>query len=206
MFDIGTVRLADFLIDPSGSCESLTLVRGESAPNKHDVSTLNPGKLPSKKSCPPCLGLHASLRLGKRIGKGSTGYVFEVDLEKDSGLSSKMIPPLVVKVCRPNKYYKMEREAYYYEHLEELQGSVIPRCYGHFQSVVAPDLSVSVWPIERRRRQELGSVLNEYNEEWAEDGEDGEDHIGYPRVLTILLLERLKLPVAVTDDDIERFK
>ena len=100
----------------------------------------------------------------------------------------------------------MEREAYYYEHLEELQGSVIPRCYGHFQSVVAPDLSVSVWPIERRRRQELGSVLNEYNEEWAEDGEDGEDHTGYPRVLIILLLERLKLPVAVTDDDIERFK
>ena len=40
----------------------------------------------------------------------------------------------------------------------------------------------------------------------GEDGEDGEDHIGYPRVLTILLLERLKLPVAVTDDDIEHFK
>ena len=48
MFDIGAVRLTDLLITPSGSCESLPLVSGGSAPNVHDISSFDPEELPTK--------------------------------------------------------------------------------------------------------------------------------------------------------------
>lgn len=48
MFDIGAVRLTDLLITPSGSCESLPLGSGGSAPNMHDISSFDPEELPTK--------------------------------------------------------------------------------------------------------------------------------------------------------------
>ncbi|KAK7689959.1 hypothetical protein QCA50_006599 [Cerrena zonata] len=107
-------------------------------------------------------------------------------LEKDGDLSSKDIPPLVVKICTSRKYYKTGWEAYNYEEMETLQGSVIPRYYGHFMAVVEPGNSVKVWTIEKRRRQELDHEIP-HSEVYESDDED---HIDYPRVVTILLLER----------------
>ncbi|KAK7689962.1 hypothetical protein QCA50_006602 [Cerrena zonata] len=193
MYDLGSVTIADFLVNESGMNQSLTLQRGKPLPNKHIRKDGTPVgvSLTSLKPPRPSLNLSGTLHLEQKVGRGKFGYVYNARLDKDGGLSSKDIPPLVVKICIPKKFYKTEREAYYYEEMETLQGSVIPRYYGHFMAVVDPGNSVKVWTREMRWRREPGRKI-EYNE--VSYKSDDEDHVDYPRVVTILLLERYTVP------------
>ncbi len=46
------------------------------------------------------------------------------------------IPPLVLKVAAEKRGRSVAEEGGMYNHLESLQGVVIPRCYGYFQTLV----------------------------------------------------------------------
>ena len=62
--------------------------------------------------------------------------------ESSSELASYVHPPLVAKISRHKHCEDLEHEMYYYEELETLQGVVLPRCYGLFQTRVRHGLSV----------------------------------------------------------------
>ncbi|KZV85873.1 hypothetical protein EXIGLDRAFT_775141 [Exidia glandulosa HHB12029] len=83
---------------------------------------------------PPAGDLHLSLKLWDFIGDGRSGIVFEAEQVAPDGDASKFVfPPLVVKVVRPGRCMSLAREAWFYDHLECLQGVVLPRCYGWFE-------------------------------------------------------------------------
>ncbi|CAL1713764.1 unnamed protein product [Somion occarium] len=216
--DIATVTIAgcfnNFL---DGSQPNLTLRRGTPFPNKEDVErpterfeilkispvalrpTVNDLDRPSGDK------LHAHLLLGETpIAQGEFGIILEANIDFSSSspeLARMKFPPLVAKVCRPRKYYKIPREAFYYEYLESLQGSVIPRYYGLFQVTIPEGVAFKYWPVEKSRIDSFEL------ETYCEDSDD-EDHIAYPRLLTLLLLELLGDPPShrTTMDALESLK
>ncbi|KAJ3558712.1 hypothetical protein NM688_g756 [Phlebia brevispora] len=102
-----------------------------------------PARLPSR--LPPPGNLHLRVLLGKRISHGRVGVVYEatVSLEDSSpAVASYALPPLVAKISRQKHCEDLENEVYYYDELESLQGVVVPRCYGLFQTRVRHGLSV----------------------------------------------------------------
>ncbi|KII84865.1 hypothetical protein PLICRDRAFT_179195 [Plicaturopsis crispa FD-325 SS-3] len=73
----------------------------------------------------------------------------------------------------------MAREAWFYEEMECLQGVAIARCYGFFQTELSDSVHIGLWDNDE------GDEDNEGVTEAAKVGADN------PRVLSILLLERL---------------
>lgn len=83
--------------------------------------------------------------------------------------------------------------------MEGLQGSAIPRCYGHFTALVEAGHRVNAWTLDKGKRQEPeyahnNATLTKILESVDTYDSDEEDHIDYPRVVTILLLERHEIP------------
>ncbi|CAL1713708.1 unnamed protein product [Somion occarium] len=160
---------------------------------KETIGPEPPARLPSK--LPPPGKLHASLRLTRRIASGRAGIVFEAELDEDASspkLTTASLPRLIVKVCRPTTYYRVSREAFYYEEMESLQGRVIPRYYGLFQTTLEPGVMFRYWKMEKIWG---GNDANDSDEE---------DHSDFPRFLTVLVLEYVSeefLPVGRKLDD-----
>ena len=116
------------------------------------VPTCPPSQLP------PPGSLKLSLRLGKKLGHGAASHVYEAVVQPDESsleLRDMVMPSLAVKLSRRDKAIAVEREAYNYEQMEILQGSVIPRYYGLYTTEVSPDCSFKPWsgdPIRREPR------------------------------------------------------
>ena len=51
------------------------------------------------------------------------------------------IPPMVIKVARRSYTRFIAREAWFYDELACLQGSVIPRCFGYFSAKLSEDIA-----------------------------------------------------------------
>ncbi|KZV85877.1 hypothetical protein EXIGLDRAFT_725449 [Exidia glandulosa HHB12029] len=95
---------------------------------------------------PPPGDMHLNLQLGKFIGDGRSGIVFEAEQLPDAVANSEhAFPPLVVKVVRQERCQSGAREAWFYDHLECLQGVVVPRCYGWFELRLTPEWEVPAW-------------------------------------------------------------
>ncbi|CAL1713731.1 unnamed protein product [Somion occarium] len=130
----------------------------------------------------PAESMHLHLSLGSELAFSPFGRVYDVKV--DGGRSSPdlmnvAIPPLILKVSPPNKTYKNAREAFYYEKMPELQGVVIPRYYGVFHATIPSGFRFRFWTPEKI----IGG---------PSDGDsDYEDHFAIPRVITILVLERV---------------
>lgn len=78
-----------------------------------------------------------SLVLGQVLGKGKTGIVCSVEADGAGAAYAKEVPDsIVVKIAGPVGRIYLAREARLYEDMLSLQGSVIPRCYGYFESVL----------------------------------------------------------------------
>ncbi|CAL1713735.1 unnamed protein product [Somion occarium] len=206
--DIATVTIAECfnnLVD--GSRPDLTLRRSMPFPNQEDIMKPQTSPVPLQPvSDRPSAGkLQAHLLLAETpIAQGEYGIILKANIEFSSSspeLARMKFPPLAVKVCRPRKYYKIPREAFYYEYLEPLHGSVIPRYYGLFQVTIPEGVAFKYWPIEKIRRPDPSCEI--YNED-----SDDEDHIAYPRVLTLLILERLGDPPShrTKSDDLKGLK
>ncbi|GJJ09986.1 hypothetical protein Clacol_004212 [Clathrus columnatus] len=133
--------------------------------------------------------------LGERIGSGRVGTVYAAILLTEDYTS--VLPPLVVKISR--RKHSMEKEAWFYEELEQLQGIAVPLCYGFFQTRVEEGVEVSTW-------NDKNHVEQEEVDEWGfpvikKEPED-------PTLLSILLLERLgwNIPLGYRDFDYSYIK
>ncbi|KZV85875.1 hypothetical protein EXIGLDRAFT_841163 [Exidia glandulosa HHB12029] len=98
----------------------------------------------SRSTLPPSGDVRLSLKLGKFIGDGRSGIVFEAE-QLPTTVAEHAFPPLVVKVVRQERCQSGAREAWFYDHLECLQGVVIPRCYGWFGLRLTPEWEVPAW-------------------------------------------------------------
>lgn len=117
---------------------------------EEDFEPNGPIPRPPSKLPPPA---HATLsfKLGKRIGFGLTGIVYEaIDVRVAPSSEHNItltgyLPPLVVKLGRSNRCMSMAREAWFYREMECLQGIAIARCYGTFDLEVPRDMLVEPW-------------------------------------------------------------
>lgn len=81
---------------------------------------------------PPPENASITLVIKDPAGDGASGQVYYVDVVDST--AEGYIPPLVVKVARPNRLGHIAREAWFYDELAVLQGVCIPRCYGWFEA------------------------------------------------------------------------
>ena len=92
--------------------------------------------------------LHLDLQIGGLLGKGRSGFVFSVI----QGGEAAKLPPLAVKVARQSFNKFVAREAWFYDELACLQGSVIPRCFGFFSAKPSADVTID-WDTIRPNHQ-----------------------------------------------------
>lgn len=95
-----------------------------------DIPKRRPSTLPPS----PQLQLHATV--GEYLGDGQSSVVPVYALEQVTicGLRSNIdIPQLVVKIARPHRVSWEMREAWFYDEMECLQGSIVPRQFGYFE-------------------------------------------------------------------------
>lgn len=87
-----------------------------------------------KSQLPPARQLHLTAKLGAHIGHGRSSVVYALEDISVGGLEPEtVIPPLVVKVARLDRPAWLAREAWYYDEVECVQGSVVPYCFGWFE-------------------------------------------------------------------------
>ncbi|KAI0316661.1 hypothetical protein OF83DRAFT_1172675 [Amylostereum chailletii] len=83
---------------------------------------------------------HLSLQVSKRLGEGGISVVHAVtpilsDSSTSNYVSTADLPSLAAKIVHhPDARDRLDREAWFYEHMESLQGSVVPRCFGYFEA------------------------------------------------------------------------
>lgn len=84
---------------------------------------------------PPPTQQHLEATLGKCLGSGLTSVVYALENICIAHLEPNVvIPPLVVKISRRHRVPWLAQEAWFYEEIECLQGSVAPYCYGLFEA------------------------------------------------------------------------
>ncbi|KAI0313601.1 hypothetical protein OF83DRAFT_519369 [Amylostereum chailletii] len=112
--------------------------------------TKSPAPLPRRLALPePLPGTRTlDFQLGERLGTGHhTSVVHAVTpvlvTSPDNGSSEsdqlrpEDIPQLVVKIGKsPNARDALNDEGWFYNHMEILQGSVIPLCFGYFEATI----------------------------------------------------------------------
>ncbi|KZV67797.1 hypothetical protein PENSPDRAFT_736347 [Peniophora sp. CONT] len=143
---------------------------------------------------PPSLDLNLNVRLGKCLAVGRSGVIFELEIEPHAGYpADKTLPQLVAKVARPNRAASLAREAWFYDEMAVIQGSVIPLCYGWFDLQPRHDQSMPLlqscipprrrWGASPEEEEPIGGwnathlVLQELRED--------------PNRLSVLIIERL---------------
>ena len=112
-----------------------------------EESYFRPEGLPPRVSVdlPESRQLHLDLQIGGLLGKGRAGFVFSVIQEGEAA----KLPPLAVKVARQSFNKFVAREAWFYDELAFLEGSIIPR-FGIFPvqlSRTRPSTGTRIGPI-----------------------------------------------------------
>lgn len=102
-----------------------------------DLAPRQPSRLPA----PGRQVLEATL--GPRLGYGRSSVVHALDQVTISGHDpDTVVPSLVVKISRLDHVAWMAREAWFYDELERFQGSVVPYCFGWFETELPNESSV----------------------------------------------------------------
>ncbi|KAI0314184.1 hypothetical protein OF83DRAFT_469856 [Amylostereum chailletii] len=131
------------------------LVKAEVFPYEEFDPTSVYREVPSRPESvlPPSECLHATATIGEKKGAGSNAVVHELNKVRIRNSPHPVrIPPLVVKIAFTNRVEMLAREAWFYDEMESLQGSVIPRCYGWFEMdlrTTSPDdapYTIFNWP------------------------------------------------------------
>lgn len=145
------------LVDPKGQTVPIEFTRVDvpadlivpaSSEGHHSSSILpNPPPRPSSRLPPPG---NATLRgsLGQYLGDGRTGLVYTLTHThlSDPTTSYANLPSVVLKFARPNRCADLNREAWFYEEMECLQGVALARCYGLFEADVPEGYDVRLLP------------------------------------------------------------
>lgn len=167
-----------------------------------------PARRPSQLPEAGKLKLHLSL--GRKIGHGRVARVYEAVVDhvsSSSELQGMVLPPLVVKVSRSHDARQLAREAYYYDEMECLQGSVIPRYYGFFEATIPGNWDFGPWrrdPIVRGSRQcahsdtesefeddDYRPRFDAADQDYSSDEEPPLPPPSVPTKVSILVMERL---------------
>lgn len=156
---ISQITVTGIAQDASGRDVPLILHRSTAPPDLVEPTLHEGFPDPSKRllsSLPELGDLQFCISLGERIGSGRAGLVHEVTpvslVSLSQGECPMALPPLVLKLARPNRCAFMAREAWFYDELELLQGVCIPRCYGWFEATLPQDgLRVPAWEFEPTR-------------------------------------------------------
>ncbi|KAI0077977.1 hypothetical protein K474DRAFT_1674445 [Panus rudis PR-1116 ss-1] len=136
------------------------------------------------------------------------------DIIEDSSspeLAGMVIPPLVVKMSNHLKSRELIREAFYYEELEPLEGSVIPRYYGLFQAIIPTSWKLPPWDPASLPTPIHNPPPDYYEEDdYTSESSDDDDYdeayndVRPENEVTILILERLgdrMLPGPITGQE-----
>ena len=97
---------------------------------------------------PPPGNLRLTVHAIKVIGGGRVGKICEAVVKYNASSQETrgmLLPPLIAKVSRPWKTDALAREGFYYEELEYLQGSVVPRYYGVYEATIPDDCNFLLW-------------------------------------------------------------
>ncbi|GJJ15366.1 hypothetical protein Clacol_009642 [Clathrus columnatus] len=132
---------------------------------------------------PPAGNEHLFVCLGEVLGSGRVGTVHHATLLTHHA----ELPPLVIKISRYKRIEHMEKEAWFYEELEQIQGIAVPRCYGFFQARIEEGNEVSTWKADiaaESKEESYSACLPAPCDKIPERPVD-------PTLLSILLLERL---------------
>lgn len=93
---------------------------------------------------PPSRQLHLDVQLGAHVGHGRSSIVHALEDVKIEGLDADtVVPPLVAKIARLDRTAWLAREAWFYDEMECVQGSVVPYCFGWFEVDVASSLKAT---------------------------------------------------------------
>ncbi|TCD65027.1 hypothetical protein EIP91_003348 [Steccherinum ochraceum] len=145
---------------------------------------------PPRSRLPEAESLTLALSLGKQVGYGRVGRVYEVEVDEtasSSSLSGRVLPPLVVKVSRRGMASALLPEAQTYADMERLQGNVIPRCYGVFTTTIKNKRTFLPW--DEEGLDEDGCTPPDYVDANLMKGPLP------PNAVTILVLERVGSPI-----------
>ncbi|KAI0651045.1 hypothetical protein C8Q79DRAFT_921914 [Trametes meyenii] len=107
-----------------------TIARCYSAPSPKDSETSA-----NETAAPLILQIGKSLsNEGELTESSGNSIVYEVEAVSQNGIQ---LPPIVAKLAKETTGRTLSREAGFYDTLRDLQGVVIPRCYGYFRTFVS---------------------------------------------------------------------
>ncbi|TFY70823.1 hypothetical protein EVG20_g2169 [Dentipellis fragilis] len=175
----------DLVNEPKHSTRDEQSIASSTYPNGPPIRA--PSQLPAPGN------LNLSCRLGKRIAIGEASVLYTLELDDAMQASMVHIPPLMVKIARPNRTASLAREAWFYEEMECLQGVAVARCYGWFEAEIPRNSLPHTWKTKHVPRVDeeldVGGLENERSN--GAPHEMLEDRCWRPNHLSILLMERL---------------
>lgn len=140
--------------------------------------------------------LSVTLQLGELLGEGGSSHVYAatvVSVTRDGGAGVEEpqilvdFPPLAVKMARRLRRGHLAREAWFYDEMHELQGSVIPRCYGWFDAPETSEFKGDTYSPSEDSERDHG-FPDHYPSPWSEELQ----LTSVPRNrISILVIERL---------------
>lgn len=92
---------------------------------------------------PPAGHLTLKASLGKVIGRGRCSVVYEVRDPEVSDTTAQL-PQIVLKVAWASRCGDINREGWFYDEMECLQGVALARCYGLFEADIPGGCTVSL--------------------------------------------------------------
>ena len=99
------------------------------------------------------------------------------------------LPPLVLKAGCFKRRAEIAREAWFYDEMECLQGVVVPRCYGWFETELTERQSFGSWYTAGRGSED--SETENSNPEWRFETSPRLSEMSRSRnFVSVLLLER----------------
>lgn len=114
---------------------------------RHDSYTLDDAPSRPLSQLPTPCQQQLEATLGQPLGYGRSSVVYSLEDVRIPGLEpGTVVPPLVVKIARLHRLPWLTREAWFYEDMECLQGSVVPYCYGMFEMELGNQLDESSNP------------------------------------------------------------
>lgn len=123
--------------------------------------------------------------------------MYSLDNAKIAGLEPEtVVPSLVVKIARRHRVAWTAREAWFYEEMECLQGSVVPYCYGWFELELGDALDSSApsqysipaldnYPVVVSAKDDLGHFEGRAMHPLLAERRERRD------IVSVLILERL---------------
>lgn len=156
----------------------------------------------------PMLEPPLAFAIDKKLGAGSAGIVYSLEPHTNSE-TPPTYPPLAANFSVKNRSKFILREAWFYEELQSLQGSVVPWCFGLYAAHIPEGYTFTPWEDDKRSRR---TIPEDDEIVIRKCGRFKEEHLEFvkgfeqDRVVLALVLEKLGspfLPISGDDEEME---